>query len=46
MEWDVEQQEQYVMLNMDLEKTYDRVGWQFITAVIEKTGLGRCFAKW
>lgn len=31
------------MINMDLEKAYDRVSWDFILAVVERQGFGNNF---
>lgn len=32
-----------MIINMDLEKAYDRVHWEYILAVIEKMGFGALF---
>lgn len=45
VEWASEQEEEYVIVNMDLEKAYDRAGWEFLHAVIEKIGFGTMFVK-
>lgn len=39
-EWVEEQREEYIMINMDLEKAYDKIGWEYLLAVVEKMGLG------
>lgn len=44
VDWASEQDEEYIMINMDLEKAYDRVGWEFLLAVIQKMGLGDSFS--
>ena len=41
--WAVEQEEEYVMINMDLEKTYDRISWEYLLAIVRKMGLGSTF---
>ncbi|MCO5562050.1 hypothetical protein L7F22_015676 [Adiantum nelumboides] len=41
--WAAEQEDEYVMINMDLEKAYDRVSWEYILAVIDRMGFGSLF---
>ena len=33
------------MINMDLEKAYDQIGWEYLLAVIRKMGFGEPFLK-
>lgn len=44
IDWASEQEDDFVMINMDLEKAYDRVSWEFILAVIDKMGFGPLFS--
>ncbi|MCO5580729.1 hypothetical protein L7F22_034599 [Adiantum nelumboides] len=43
IDWAAEQDQNYVMINMDLEKAYDRVSWDFILAVVDRLGFGNNF---
>ncbi|MCO5572642.1 hypothetical protein L7F22_026400 [Adiantum nelumboides] len=43
IDWAAEQEDEYVMINMDLEKAYDRVSWEYILAVIDRMGFGSLF---
>ncbi|MCO5590485.1 hypothetical protein L7F22_044455 [Adiantum nelumboides] len=43
IDWAAEQEDEYVMINMDLEKAYDRVSWEYILAVVERMGFGELF---
>ncbi|MCO5557342.1 hypothetical protein L7F22_010905 [Adiantum nelumboides] len=43
IDWAAEQDQDYVMINMDLEKAYDRVSWDFILAVVDRLGFGNNF---
>ncbi|MCO5597661.1 hypothetical protein L7F22_051742 [Adiantum nelumboides] len=43
IDWAAEQDQDYVMINMDLEKAYDRVSWDFILAVVDRLGFGITF---
>ncbi|MCO5603817.1 hypothetical protein L7F22_057970 [Adiantum nelumboides] len=43
IDWAAEQEDEYVMINMDLEKAYDRVSWEYILAVIDRMGFGSIF---
>lgn len=43
VDWAQEQEEEYFMINMELEKAYDRVSWEYILAVARKMGLGYMF---
>ena len=43
VDWAIEQEEEYIMINMDLEKAYDRIGCEYLLAVIKKMGLGDSF---
>ena len=31
-------EDEYVMINMDLEKAYDRVGWEYLLPVVARDG--------
>ncbi|MCO5554955.1 hypothetical protein L7F22_008495 [Adiantum nelumboides] len=43
IDWAAEQDQDYVMINMDLEKAYDRVSWDLILAVVDRLGFGNNF---
>ncbi|MCO5546955.1 hypothetical protein L7F22_000394 [Adiantum nelumboides] len=43
IDWAAEQEDEYVMINMDLEKAYDKVSWEYILAVIDRMGFGSLF---
>ena len=43
IDWAAEQDDEYVMINMDLEKAYDRVSWEYILAVVDRMGFGNLF---
>ncbi|MCO5609773.1 hypothetical protein L7F22_064005 [Adiantum nelumboides] len=43
IDWAAEQDQDYVMINMDLQKAYDRVSWDFILAVVDRLGFGNNF---
>ena len=34
------------MIDMDQEKTFDRLNWQFLDKVMLKMKFGECFRKW
>ncbi|MCO5550845.1 hypothetical protein L7F22_004338 [Adiantum nelumboides] len=43
IDWATEQEDEYIMINMDLEKAYDRVSWEYILVVIDRMGFGSLF---
>lgn len=43
IDWAEELEEEYIMINMHLEIAYDRVGWEYLLAVVEKMGFGTLY---
>lgn len=35
-----------MVVNLDMEKAYDRVSWSFLDLVLEKFGFGETWRKW
>lgn len=43
LDWVIEQEYDHVIINMDLDKVYDMVKWDFVLTVLHKVGIREKF---